>query len=153
MKPTYEEMMKFMRDYFDAYNRYAQNQATVDRMSDYFASDVHFIPYISAFGGPENAVTSRDAFYHMFTGHPSVYETFEEIKDIVVDERRMVATALLHVALYETKTDKLLLKKHYMPRYQLVMDEKNSLKISEILFFWEATPPEVDALYAIDSLE
>jgi hypothetical protein len=153
MKPTYEEMMEFMKEYFEAYNNYAQNKATVNRMSDYFTPDVHFVPYISAFGGPENPVTSREAFYQMFTGHPSVYEKFEEIQDTVVDERRMVATVLLHIALYETKTDKLLLKKHYMPRYQLVLDDNNTLKISQILFFWESVPPEVDALYAIDTLE
>jgi hypothetical protein len=151
MKPTYEEMIKFMKEYFDAYNNYAQNKATVNKMADYFTADVHFIPYISAFGGPENVVTSRDGFFQMFTGHPSVYEKFENVEDIVVDERRMVATALLHVALYETKTDKVLLKKHYMPRYQLVVDDRNTLKISQILFFWEATPPEVDAKYAIDT--
>ena len=73
MKPTYEELIKFMEDYFKAYNDYAQNPATVNKMSGYFTPDVHFIPYISAFGGPENgAVTSRDDFFHMFTGHPSV---------------------------------------------------------------------------------
>lgn len=153
MKPSYEEMVKFMKEYFKAYNDYAQNKETVGKMSDYFTPDVHFIPYISSFGGPENAVKSRDDFFHMFTGHPSVYEKFEEIKDIVVDERRMVATALLHVALYETKTDRLLLRKHYLPRYQLVLDDNKRLKISQILFFWESVPPEVDALYAIDSLE
>lgn len=154
MKPTYEELIKFMEDYFKAYNDYAQNPATVNKMSGYFTPDVHFIPYISAFGGPENgAVTSRDDFFHMFTGHPSVYEKFENIEDIVIDERRMVATALLHVALYESKTDKVLLRKHYLPRYQLVLDRDNTIKISRILFFWEATPPEVDAAYAIDTAE
>jgi hypothetical protein len=153
MKPTYEEMIEFMKRYFEAYNNYAQNKETVNRMSDYFTPDVHFVPYISAFGGPDNPVTSRDTFYQMFTGHPAVYETFESVEDIVVDERRMVATALLHVALYETKTNRLLLKKHYLPRYQLVLDDNNKLKISQILFFWESVPPEVDALYAIDSLE
>jgi hypothetical protein len=153
MKPTYEEMIKFMKDYFEAYNNYAQNEATVNKMADYFTPDVQFIPYITAFGGPENAVESRDDFFRMFTGHPSVYERFEEIKDIVVDERRMVATAFFHVALYESKTDKVLLKKHYLVRYDLVQDENNKLKIKKIIFFWEAVPPEVDALYAIDNPE
>ena len=64
-----------------------------------------------------------------------------------------MATALLHVALYESKTDKVLLRKHYLPRYQLVLDRDNTIKISRILFFWEATPPEVDAAYAIDTAE
>jgi len=148
MKPGYEEIMSWMRDYFSAYNAYAQNPETVDRMSDYFTFDVRFVPYVSAFGGPEAAVTSRDDFFRMFTSHPSVYEKFD-VEDIAVDEKRMVTTALLKVVLYESGSDRVLVRKHYLPRYQLVVDEKNRLKIKEILFFWEATPPEVDEAYAI----
>ncbi len=149
MKPTYEDMVKWMKDYFDAYNAYAQNPETVNRMSDYFTPDVHFVPYVSDFGGPEMAVTNRDDFYRMFTGHPTVYEKFD-VDDIIVDERRMVAVALLKVALFDAKTDRVLLRKHYLPRYQLVLDDNNTLKISRIWFFWEAMPPEVDAAYAIE---
>jgi hypothetical protein len=63
----------------------------------------------------------------------------------------MVVVALLKVTLYESETDKVLLKKHYLPRYQLVMDENNLLKISTIHFFWEAMPPEVDEAYGISA--
>lgn len=149
MKPTYSDIVHWMTDYFAAYNAYAQNPETVARMSDYFTPDVRFVPYISAFGGPSNAVTDRDEFFRMFTGHPTVYEKFE-VEDIAVDERRMVAVALLKVALFNSTTHEVLVRKHYMPRYQLVLDEKGTLKISTILFFWEATPPEVDEAYAIE---
>ncbi len=149
MKPTYEDMVKWMGDYFDAYNAYAQNPETVHRMSDYFAPDVHFVPYVSDFGGPGHAVTSRDEFYRMFTGHPTVYEKFR-LDDIIVDERRMIAVALLDVTLFDSQTDRVLLRKHYLPQYQLVLDDANKLRISRILFFWEAMPPEVDAAYAIE---
>jgi hypothetical protein len=152
MKPAYDDMVKWMKDYFNAYNAYAQNPATVNRMCDYFTPDVHFVPYVSAFGGPGSAVTNRDDFFRMFTGHPTVYEKFE-VEDIVVDEKQMVAVALLDVALFDSKTDEVLLRKHYLPRYQLVLDDKNTLKINRILFFWEAMPPEVDEAYAIDKPE
>ena len=149
MKPTYDAVVEWMKEYFAAYNAYAQNPETVHRMSEYFTEDVRFIPYISDFGGPNNAVTSRDDFFRMFTGHPTVYEQFE-VEDIVVDERRMVAIGLLDVKLYDSKTDEVLVNKHYLPRYQLVLDEEGKLKISTIHFFWEAMPPEVDAAYAIE---
>ncbi len=148
MKPTYDDIVTWMEEYFKAYNAYAQNPATVQRMTDYFTPDVRFVPYISAFGGPGNAVTSRDDFFQMFIGHPTVYEQFE-VDNIVVDERKLVAVALLKATLYESKTNKVLLKKHYLPRYQLVLDDKNTLKISVIQFFWEAMPPEADAAFAI----
>ena len=100
MKPTYNDMVDWMEGYFAAYNAYAQNPETVDRMKDYFMPDVRFIPYISAFGGPENAVTSRGEFFRMFTGHPTVCEKFEA-EDIAVDDRRMVVVALLNVVLFD----------------------------------------------------
>lgn len=152
MKPGYEEIMLWMKEYFSAYNAYAQSPETVDRMGDYFTPDVRFVPYVSAFGGPDAAITSRDEFFRMFTSHPTVYEKFD-VEDIVVDEKRMVTTALLAVVLYESGSERILVRKHYLPRYQLVLDEKNRLKISEILFFWEATPPEVDEAYAIRKAE
>jgi hypothetical protein len=148
MEPTYEDMIKFMTDYFNAYNNYAQNPATVNKMSDYFTPEVLFIPYMSVFGGPKNAVTSRDRFFQMFTGHPANYEQFT-VEDVVVDEKRMVATALLDVTLYESKTNKELVRKHYLVRYELVLDDRNTLKIKKILFFWEATSPEDDAAYTL----
>lgn len=150
MAPAYEEIVQWMNDYFKAYNAYAQNPETSHRMRAYFTPDVHFIPYISAFGGPENAVTSCDDFLRMFTSHPTVYEAFD-VEDIAVDEKRMVVVALLKVTLYESETDKVLLRKHYLPRYQLVLDENNLLKISTIHFFWEAVPPEVDEAYGISA--
>jgi hypothetical protein len=152
MKPTYDDIVQWMKDYFAAYNAYAQNPDTVHKMRDYFTEDVRFVPYISAFGGPEKAVTSREDFFRMFTGHPTVYERFD-VEDIVVDERRLVAVALLKVALFDSKTNEVLLRKHYLPRYQLVLDEVGTIKISTILFFWEAVPPEVDAAYAIEKPE
>ena len=150
MKPTYDAIVEWMTDYFAAYNAYAQNPETVQRMSDYFTEDVRFVPYVSDFGGPENAVTSREDFFRMFTGHPTVYERFE-VEDIIVDERRMIAVGLLAVTLFDSKTDRVLLRKYYLPRYQLVLDEKGTLKISTILFFWEAMPPEIDKAYAIEN--
>ncbi len=152
MKPTYDAIIEWMNRYFAAYNAYAQNPETVHRMSDYFADDVRFVPYISAFGGPDSAITSRDDFFRMFTSHPTVYEQFK-VEDIAVDEKRMVVVGLLDVTLFDSKTNEVLLKKHYLPRYQLVLDEKGALKISTIHFFWEAMPPEKDEAYAIKKPE
>ena len=67
MEPTYEKMTQFMENYFETCNNYAQNPETVHRMDDYYTQDVHFFPYISAFGGPENVITTRDDFYRTFT--------------------------------------------------------------------------------------
>ena len=46
MKPTYEDIVKWMNEYFVTYNAYAQNPETVDRMGDYFTPDVKFVAYV-----------------------------------------------------------------------------------------------------------
>ena len=37
------------------------------------------------------------------------------------------------------------MQKHYLPLYELTIDDDDKLKIKTIRFFWEASPPEVDA--------
>ncbi len=152
MKPTYEEIIKFMKDYFDTYNTYAQSTETVHKLDDYYTPDVRFVPYIAAFGGPENALTSRDDFYRTFTDHPSTYETLDG-EDITVDERRMATSALIKATLFESKTNRVLLRKHYLVRYDLTLDDKGKLKIKTIIFFWEVVAPELDAQYGVEKLE
>jgi hypothetical protein len=150
MKPTHDEIVKWMNEYFAEYNASSQNAKTVHRMDTYFAPDLTFIPYMYVFGGPQNAITGREAFYSMLTGHPADYEKFV-IHDIFVDEKRMVAVAFLGATIFETSTNRVKVKKDYLPLYELKLDDKGALKIRTIRFFWEASPPEVDAAaYTVD---
>jgi hypothetical protein len=150
MKPTHDEIVKWMNAYFTEYNASAQNAKTVHKMDTYFAPDFTFIPYMYVFGGPQNAITGRETFYNMLTNHPSDYERFI-VHDIFVDEQRMVSVAFLEATIFETGTDRIKVKKNYLPLYELKLDDKGALKIATIRFFWEAMPPEVDgAAYAVD---
>jgi hypothetical protein len=150
MKPTHDEIVNWMNAYFAEYNTSAQNAKTVHRMDAYFAPDFTFIPYMYVFGGPKSAITGREAFYNMLTNHPSDYERFI-IHDIFVDEQRLVAVAFLEATIYETDTDRVKVRKNYLPLYELKLDDQEALKITTIRFFWEALPPEVDgAAYAVD---
>lgn len=148
MKPTYDEIVEWMKEYFATYNLYAQDAATVHEMDKYFAPDLNFVPYMYVFGGPDRPITGREDFYRLLTGHPNDYEQFE-VLDVFVDEKRMVAVAYLLATILDAKTDEVLVRKHYLPQYELALDEKNALKIKTVRFFWEASPPEVDAHYAI----
>lgn len=147
MKPTYAEIVQWMKDYFTTYNLYAQDAATVHHMDEYFAPDLRFMPYMSVFGGPEAGHHSCADFYRMLTSHPDDYEKFE-VLDIFVDEERLVAVAFLIARIYRTEDDELLVRKHYLPLYELIIDGEGKLKIKTIRFFWEASPPEVDAMYS-----
>lgn len=147
MKPTYAEIVQWMKDYFAAYNLYAQDAATVHRMDEYFAPDLRFMPYMYIFGGPEAGHHTSEDFYRMLTSHPDDYERFE-VLDIFVDVERLVAVAFLIARIYSSKDDELLVQKHYLPLYELALDDQGRLKIKTIRFFWEASPPEVDARYS-----
>jgi hypothetical protein len=140
-------MVQWMKDYFATYNEYAQDGATVHELDQYFAPDLTFIPYMNVFGGPSAAIMGREDFYLTLTTHPDDYEKFE-VLDIFVDEERMVAVAFLIARIFNTKTDELLVQKHYLPLYELFIDDEDRLKIKTIRFFWEASPPEVDANYS-----
>ena len=61
----------------------------------------------------------------------------------------MTSVAFLDVNLYKSETDNVLLKNHYLSKYQLIMDENENLRIRTIFFFWECVPPEIDEAYAI----
>jgi hypothetical protein len=150
MKLTHDEIVKWMNEYFAEYNASAQDAKTVHRMDPYFAPDFTFIPYMYVFGGPQSAIKGRDAFLTMLTNHPSDYERFV-VHDIFVDEQRMVAVAFLEATIYETGTNRIKVRKNYLPLYELKLDEKGVLKIATIRFFWEAMSPEIDgAAYAVD---
>jgi len=150
MKLTHDEIVKWMKAYFAEYNESAQDAKTVHRMDKYFAPDFTFIPYMYVFGGPKGAIKGRDAFLTMLTNHPSDYEKFV-VHDIFVDEQRLVSVAFLEATIYETATNRIKVRKNYLPLYELKVDENGDLRIATIRFFWEAMSPEVDgAAYAVD---
>lgn len=144
MELTYDNIMKFMQDYFPAYNAYAQDPKTTHRMHDYFAPDFEFIPYVA---GLEHT-TDRDEFLSIMSSHPSSYETIT-LEDIVIDERRRVVVVLAKTEVVDRKTGKVVVEKRYLPSYQLRLDENNTIKIKKIQFFWEVMPPGVPEFYDI----
>jgi hypothetical protein len=149
-KPTHDEIVNWMNEYFTEYNVSAQNAKTVHRMDTYFAPDFTFIPYMYVFGGPKSAIKGREAFYNMLTNHPADYEKFI-VHDVFVDEKRLVSVAFLEATIFETGTNRIKVKKNYLPLYELMLDKTGALKIATIRFFWEALPPEVDgAAYSVD---
>jgi len=136
MEFKYDVVVRWFREYFDSYNKYAQNPATVDKMSAYFAPDMVFKPYVAALG---KGVTSRADFYRILAGHPSAYEQFTP-EEFVVDERRRSVVVLLKAEVFDSATKKSLFAKRYLPYYQMVFDAAGDLKIKNIHFFWEELP-------------
>ena len=150
MSFTYDTKAKWMHEYWDAYNQYAQNPETVSRMCDYFTPDLEFVPYTAKISHMHT--TKREDFFNVLTGHPRGYERFT-LEDMVIDEQRAVVAALLKAEFFDSKTATQLLTKRYLVHYTLVPDEHSKPKIKKILFFWEELlPGTMDVSEAFEGL-
>jgi len=148
MELTYDNIVKWMKEYFEVYSTYGQDAKTGDRMNDYFAPDMRFIPYIAAIGGPQGGFHSRDEFVQKAKAHPSWYEKLTP-EEIIVDEKRKAVVVLFKMNVMNRKTGELAVNKRAMSHYELILDEKKTIKIKTIRFFWEILPPGVPEFYDI----
>jgi len=148
MELTYDNIQKWMKDYFETYSTYGQKPETADRMKDFFAPDLRFIPYIAGIGGPEGGFRSRDEFIQTAKSHPSWYERLI-LDDLTIDERRKVAVVLFRMEVVDTKKNEVVIKKSALAHYELILDENKTIKIKTIRFFWEVMPPGVKEFYEV----
>jgi hypothetical protein len=148
MELTYDTILKWMKEYFEVYSTYGQDAKTARRMEAYFAPDMRFIPFIAALGGPQGGFKGRDEFIAKAGAHPSWYEKLTP-EEIIVDEKRMAVVVLFNINVINRKTGKTAVKKQAMSHYELALDEKNTLKIKTIRFFWEILPPGVPEFYEL----
>jgi hypothetical protein len=146
MELTYDNILKWMKEYFHVYSTYGQVPETADRMKDYFTPDLRFIPYIAAIGGPEGGFMSRDEFIHTAKSHSSWYEKLTP-EDFTIDVNRNVVAVRFGMQVIDRKTGEVAVKKSAMAHYELVLDENDNIKIKTIRFFWEVLPPGVPEFY------
>ena len=148
MEITYDNMVKYMKDYFKTFNKYGQDPKKIHRLDDYYAPDVEFTPYVAGIGHS----TGRDDFYQILLSHPSGYEKLTP-EEIVIDEKRRIAVVLIKAEISDSKTGEVLVTKRYFVLYPLVLDENNTIKIKKIQLFWEVLPPgalEISDVFARD---
>lgn len=148
MEFNYDDVIQYMKNYFDTFNKYGQHPDTIHRMDDYFAPDFNFLPYVATI----QPVSGREEWYKVLLSHPSGFEKLTP-HDIIFDERQKVVVVLIKAEISDSKTGELLVTKHYFARYPLVLDENNTIKIKELKFFWEVLPPgamEIDDVFDRD---
>ena len=140
MELTYDNMVRFMEEYFPLYSEYGQDPATVHRMKDYYTPDFVFTGYV---GFPEPLVyPSRDAFLAFDLSHPSTYERLTP-EDMTVDERRKVVSVVIKFEFIDRKTGQVLVEERGLTKYQLVMDANDTIKIKQFLFFPQRLAPGI----------
>ncbi len=147
MGMTRGEIVKWVDEYFDAFNTFGQNPATIHKMDEYFSKDFVFNPFIAHVG----KVAGREEWYGVLTSHPSGIERLTP-EDLVIDEERQAFVAQIKAELIDRDTQKLLLTKRYLARYPLI-EEDGKMKIERLDFFWEVLPAgalEIDDVFERD---
>jgi len=139
MELTYDNIVKWMTEYFEVYSRYGQEPATAIRMNEYFAEDLRFIPFIAPLGGPEGGFRSRAEFIRTAVAHTAWYERLTPL-DMTVDERKKAVVVLFNIDVYDRQKNAVVVKRSAIAHYNLVLDEHGRPKIKTIRFFWEVMP-------------
>ena len=146
MELTYDNIQKWMKEYFETYSTYGQKPETADRMKEYFAPDLRFIPYIAGIGGPEGGFKSRDEFIETAKTHPSWYERLIP-EDLTIDDRQKTVVVRFRMEVVDTNKNEVTIRKNAIAHYELILDENNTIKIKTIRFFWEVMPPGVPEFF------
>ncbi len=155
MELSYDNMLKFMEEYFTVYSKYGQKTDSAQRMHEFFTPDLRFIPYIEALGGPEGGFHSRDEFLRTAVAHTAWYEILTP-QDITIDDRRKTVAVVFGMEVVDNEKDKVVVKRTGIAHYQLALDDNNTIKIKTIRFFWQTLPPDTPEfydLYGFDDVE
>jgi hypothetical protein len=148
MEFNYDTIVKFMKDYFETFNKYGRSPETIHRLDDYYAPDMVFTPYVAGIGH----TSGRDEFLQVLLSHPSSREKLTP-EEIIVDEKRKMAAVLIKAEFTDAKTGEMLVTKRYFILYPLALDENGTIKIKKIWLFWEVLPPgalEIDDVFDRD---
>ncbi len=137
MEYPYDEILKWMGKYFETYNKYAQNPETAQRMCEFFAEDLEFSAAVARLKG----LNSREEFLRNVSSHPSHHETIKP-EDIIIDDRKNTVVVLAKTELRDTKTGEIVIVDEYLVRYQLIIDENETLKIRRMLLFKKILTPD-----------
>jgi len=136
MEFTYDNVRKWLEDYFKDFNRNNANPETVPNMEKYFTSDLQFISYILNVKRPDDRKGLLNSMVH-----PGLHEELTP-EDIIIDERHKSVAVILQVQFKEESTGVVFPVKHNCAHYELVQDEAGEFRIKKITYFTEPRPPD-----------
>lgn len=140
----YEEISRgniidFIHEYWDAFNKYAQNHDTVLKMRDFFAEDCIVTLYIA-----KKKVIDIGEFLLFECSHPHIQETLIP-EEYYVDDEKHVVSVRLKTILKKTTTNE-----ERAPicsaHYHLDLDNDGYIKIMQLHIFLEGANPEEETI-------
>lgn len=136
MELTYDDMVRFMDNYFADYNKYAADPETLPKMLKYYIPDIQLYSYTLE---PERPFGLDKILRAM--RHPGLHEEFKPNYYVVDTERKVVVVQM------QNKFTEIAIQKSYPPKelsvhYHLLQESGGDIKISKILFFTEVRSPD-----------
>ena len=144
MESLYNDIVRFMEEYFIAYSQYGQLPETQHLMDKFYAPDLTF---------DDDVVKSRAEWYARCLAHPAIQDKLL-VEHLFVDERQNEAGALLKTQAIDRATGEVLLELKMNVLYILKIDANKDIKIAKVKVFLESDPRKVaklSQLYSIGS--
>jgi hypothetical protein len=140
MAVTYDEIVRFMTEYFPAYNEKGQIAETQHVMDKFYAPEVAF--------DEDGLITSREQWYKECLSHPAIQDRIT-LEHIFVDEKQLEAGVLATTRAIERATGKVLVEVKMNVLYSLKADKNNDIKITHVNVFLESSPQKAAKLMQI----
>ena len=136
MPSLYDNIVRFMTEYFPAYSQYGQVAETHRVMDRFYAPDLSF---------PDDGVTSREQWYERCLNHPAIQDRIT-LEHLYVDERQQEVGALATTQAIDRATGEVLLELRMNVFYKLRVDPAGDIKITTVKVFLETDPAKVTRL-------
>ena len=130
MALTYDEIVRFMKEYFPAYSEQGQIAETQHVMDKFYAPDVAF---------DDGLITSREQWYNACLSHPAIQDKIT-LEHLFVDEKQQEAGALVETQAIERATGNVLVEIKMNVLYSLKVDANGDIKIVHVRVFLESNP-------------
>lgn len=137
MELTYDNIVKWFDEYYEAFNKNAGPLKTVPNMEKYFAPDLQFWPY----NMPNTTQPSSREDLLMSMVHPGLHEELTP-QEYVIDLKRMVVAVRFQLQFNDEPSGRVWPAKQASCHYHLMQDGNKELKITKIVYFTERASPE-----------
>jgi hypothetical protein len=139
MELMYDDIVRFMKEYFPAYSEKGQVAETHHVMDKFYAPDITF---------DEGIITSREQWYKACLSHPAIQDKIT-LEHLFVDEKQKEAGALVKTQAIERASGKVLLEIKMNVLYSLKIDKNGDIKITNIKVFLESNPQKAARLMQV----
>jgi ethanolamine utilization microcompartment shell protein EutS len=139
---NYQKVKKFMEDYYNDYNMYAQDAATIDLMDRYWAPEFLSIQFLPV---PQYPILDLIAWKNFLVMvHLNLLETIT-VEELAIDTKNLTVSSRLSITFNDRFSGALVLHVDAIAFYNLKIVRKNKLKMTFLKLYF-ANPEAVMAI-------